>query len=67
MKPAVDEMFPEGAGPYVDLDEVNHFGSYKSIKLTEETVRTVFTITRLTTITNVSLASSYSVVQVKIS
>lgn len=22
MKPAVDEMFPEGAGPYVDLDEV---------------------------------------------
>lgn len=21
MKPAVDEMFPEGAGPYVDLDE----------------------------------------------
>lgn len=23
MKPAVDEMFPEGAGPYVDLDEVN--------------------------------------------
>lgn len=24
MKPAVDEMFPEGAGPYVDLDEVLH-------------------------------------------
>lgn len=23
MKPAVDEMFPEGAGPYVDLDEVS--------------------------------------------
>ena len=25
MKPtvAVDEMFPEGSGPYVDLDEVN--------------------------------------------
>jgi len=22
MKPAVDEMFPEGAGPYVDLEEV---------------------------------------------
>ncbi|XP_029081516.1 COP9 signalosome complex subunit 9 isoform X1 [Monodon monoceros] len=22
MKPAVDEMFPEGAGPYVDLDEI---------------------------------------------
>uniref|UniRef100_A0A4W5Q8H8 COP9 signalosome complex subunit 9 n=1 Tax=Hucho hucho TaxID=62062 RepID=A0A4W5Q8H8_9TELE len=22
MKAAVDEMFPEGAGPYVDLDEV---------------------------------------------
>ncbi|XP_041751571.1 COP9 signalosome complex subunit 9-like [Coregonus clupeaformis] len=22
MKPAVDEMFPEGAGPYVDLDEL---------------------------------------------
>ncbi|KAB0362780.1 hypothetical protein FD754_006936 [Muntiacus muntjak] len=21
MKPAVDEMFPEGSGPYVDLDE----------------------------------------------
>ncbi|KAB0381626.1 hypothetical protein FD755_003543 [Muntiacus reevesi] len=21
MKPAMDEMFPEGAGPYVDLDE----------------------------------------------
>ncbi|OWJ99315.1 hypothetical protein Celaphus_00009455 [Cervus elaphus hippelaphus] len=21
MKPAVDEMFPKGAGPYVDLDE----------------------------------------------
>ncbi|XP_053268327.1 COP9 signalosome complex subunit 9 [Pleuronectes platessa] len=21
MKPVVDEMFPEGAGPYVDLDE----------------------------------------------
>ncbi|KAL4631071.1 hypothetical protein GN956_G14840 [Arapaima gigas] len=21
MKPAVDEMFPEGAGPYVDLEE----------------------------------------------
>lgn len=25
MKPAVDEMFPEGAGPYVDLDEVRQF------------------------------------------
>lgn len=24
MKPAVDEMFPEGAGPYVDLDEVSN-------------------------------------------
>lgn len=24
MKPAVDEMFPEGAGPYVDLDEVGN-------------------------------------------
>ncbi|XP_008584907.1 PREDICTED: myeloma-overexpressed gene 2 protein isoform X1 [Galeopterus variegatus] len=23
MKPAVDEMFPEGAGPYVDLDETS--------------------------------------------
>ena len=22
MKPAVDEMFPEGVGPYVDLDKV---------------------------------------------
>lgn len=21
MKPAVDEMFPKGTGPYVDLDE----------------------------------------------
>lgn len=28
MKPAVDEMFPEGAGPYVDLDEV---GSERNI------------------------------------
>lgn len=26
MKPAVDEMFPEGAGPYVDLDEVRRQG-----------------------------------------
>lgn len=26
MKPAVDEMFPEGAGPYVDLDEVRWGG-----------------------------------------
>lgn len=26
MKPAVDEMFPEGAGPYVDLDEVGAEG-----------------------------------------
>lgn len=25
MKPAVDEMFPEGAGPYVDLDEVGRW------------------------------------------
>jgi len=27
MKPAVDEMFPEGAGPYVDLDEVGAEGT----------------------------------------
>lgn len=27
MKPAVDEMFPEGAGPYVDLDEVGQLTS----------------------------------------
>lgn len=27
MKPAVDEMFPEGAGPYVDLDEVRRPGA----------------------------------------
>ncbi|OXB58664.1 hypothetical protein ASZ78_003631 [Callipepla squamata] len=27
MKPAVDEMFPEGAGPYVDLDEVGAAGT----------------------------------------
>lgn len=35
MKPAVDEMFPEGAGPYVDLDEVGserntNFKSFKT-------------------------------------
>lgn len=27
MKPAVDEMFPEGAGPYVDLDEVRRLAT----------------------------------------
>lgn len=29
MKPAVDEMFPEGAGPYVDLDEVGSEGNIR--------------------------------------
>lgn len=31
MKPAVDEMFPEGAGPYVDLDEVRRAGAGESV------------------------------------
>lgn len=31
MKPAVDEMFPEGAGPYVDLDEVGGGGAERCV------------------------------------
>lgn len=32
MKPAVDEMFPEGAGPYVDLDEVSLLSCVSSLR-----------------------------------
>lgn len=32
MKPAVDEMFPEGAGPYVDLDEVGVYTRCCSVR-----------------------------------
>lgn len=38
MKPAVDEMFPEGAGPYVDLDEV---GVYTWFSARNSTIRRV--------------------------
>lgn len=36
MKPAVDEMFPEGAGPYVDLDEVGpELNRFRSVIVSE--------------------------------
>lgn len=37
MKPAVvaDEMFPEGAGPYMDLEEVNVFNYFTVLAVTK--------------------------------
>jgi len=38
MKPAVDEMFPEGAGPYVDLDEVGVHSSHMVLSTSSHTL-----------------------------
>lgn len=40
MKPAVDEMFPEGAGPYVDLDEVGFTDLEKDYEQIQWIIRT---------------------------
>ncbi|CAL8400066.1 unnamed protein product [Gadus morhua 'NCC'] len=56
MKPAVDEMFPEGAGPYVDLEE----GAAAVCSWTSLPMRRQCTSTSSTTSKTCSMMTTYS-------